>query len=448
MRVPSVLCVPRHGRREYPRGGGTKLPWVTDPDRETPARRPAATLAAVSSLAEDAWNRVDFRRRLVLTGVALRQGVRRIRGSLVPILTAGAAAWIAYYVAHNLLGHPTPFFAPVAAWICLGFSYNRVPRKALEIGAGAAIGVGLGELILNTLGAGGWQLALGLLIGASVARLLDRGDLFTIQTGVNAMVVIGMGTMGSQMTGAGPSRLIDALVGAGVAFVLAVALPGDVRNRPRRYVSSMFTELATAFGMIAEGLRVGSRDRLRDAHAQLRGAEQILSDAEVVWRSSAQIVAVNPAMSRHRPQIDELGRQLELSKRAMHTAEMLLRQSRGVVDESGPDPEAAVLMDDVARVLNALAGSVRHWHPPWLARTRAKDLAADCAPHLAQPEEWRHSALLSVLRSMAIDLLQLTGLSRDQARYYLPGTGTDVSSLSVRGDEESGVWGSDEPPTQ
>jgi hypothetical protein len=129
----------------------------------------------------------------------------------------------------------------------------------------------------------------------------------------------------------------------------------------------------------------------------------------------------------------------------MHTAEMLLRQSRGVVDEWGPDPDAAGLMDDVAAVLNALAGSVRHWHPPWLARTRAKDLAADCAPHLAQPEEWRHSALLSVLRSMAIDLLQLTGLSRDQARYYLPGTGTDVSSLSVRGDEESGVWGTDEP---
>ena len=40
---------------------------MTDPDREPPARRPAAALAAnVSSLAEDAWNRLDFRRRLVL----------------------------------------------------------------------------------------------------------------------------------------------------------------------------------------------------------------------------------------------------------------------------------------------------------------------------------------------------------------------------------------------
>ncbi|MFT3861044.1 FUSC family protein [Micropruina sp.] len=421
---------------------------MTDPDHETPARRPAAVLAAnVSSLAEDAWNRLDFRRRMLLFGLHLRQGLRRMRGSLVPVLVASMAAWIAYVVAHDLLGHPTPFFAPVAAWICLGFTYNRVPRKVLEIGAGATIGVGLGELILTTLGAGGWQLALGLLIGALVARLLDRGDLFTIQAGVNAMVVIGMGTLGSEMTGAGPSRLIDALVGAGVALLLAVALPGDVLNRPRRYVGSLLTELAKVFSMLAAGLRVGNIEFLRDAHAQLRGVERLLDDAVTVWKSSAQIVSLNPTMRRHRAQIDELGRQLDLSTRAVHTAETLLRQCRGVVDEADPDPSIARIMDDTAATFIALAGSIRHWYPPWQARTRAKDLAADCAPELSLPSDWRHSALLSVMRSIAIDLLQLTGLSRDQARGYLPGTGAEASGLRVRGDEASGVWGSDELPS-
>ena len=133
---------------------------MTDPDRNEPPPRPVNRLAAnMSSLAEDAWNRLDFRRRLLLTGLGLRQGVRRMRGSLVPVLTASAAACIAYLIAHNLLGHPTPFFAPVAAWICLGFTYNRVPRKVLEIGAGATIGVAIGEVILLSLGAGAWQVA-------------------------------------------------------------------------------------------------------------------------------------------------------------------------------------------------------------------------------------------------------------------------------------------------
>ncbi|HVK44265.1 MAG TPA: FUSC family protein [Micropruina sp.] len=422
---------------------------MSDPDSEQPTRGRAAELAAsVSSLA-DAWNRVDFRRRMVLAGLGLRQGGRRVRGSFLPILTASVAAWLAYSFSHEVLGHPTPFLAPVAAWICLGFTYNRVPRKVVEIGAGAAIGVGIGELILLGLGAGAWQLALGLMVAGLIARLLDRGDLFTIQSGVNAMVVIGMGTMYSQLTGAGPSRLVDALVGAAIAFLLAVLLPGDVVNRPRRYVSNLHTELATTFGMLGDGLRSGNRERLRDAHAQLRGVQRILDDARTVWKSSADIVALNPTMRRHRPEIEELGRQLELSTRAVHTVELLLRQSRGVVDETGPLPVIAKLMDAADHALLALAGSVRHWQPPQLARQRAITLAADCAPERAHVMNWRTSALLSVLRSVAIDLLQLTGLSREQARFYLPGTGPEVADSGPRlvGDEPSEVWGSAELTT-
>ena len=61
-----------------------------------------------------------------------------------------------------------------------------------------------------------------------MGRLLDRGDLFTIQCGVNAMIVVGMGTMPTNEVGAGPSRVLDALVGAGVALLLSVLLPGDL----------------------------------------------------------------------------------------------------------------------------------------------------------------------------------------------------------------------------
>lgn len=405
----------------------------------------SALAANVSSLAEDAWNRLDFRRRWVLAGLVLRQGVRRMRGSLVPILTATLAAWLAFTISHDWLGHPTPFFAPVAAWICLGFTYNRVPRKVAEIGAGAAIGVGIGELILYGFGAGAWQLATGLLIGGLMGRLLDRGDLFTIQCGVNAMIVVGMGTMPTNEVGAGPSRVLDALVGAGVALLLAVLLPGDLLFRPRRYVSHLLTELGTTFAMLAEGLRTGDRERLRDAHAQLRGVQQIMDDAEQVWRSSADIIALNPAMWRHRPLADELGRQLELGRRAVHTAELLLRQTRGVVDESGEVPRIAGLMDDADATLKSMAGSVRHWNAPLLARKRAAALAARCAPSGAGVTDWRHSALVSVMRSVAIDLLQLTGLSREQARYHLPGTGPEVLVAGPRlaGDEPSAVWGAD-----
>ncbi len=397
----------------------------------------------VSHLAEDAWNRLDFRRRLVLAGLGLRQGVRRMRGSLVPILTAGVAAWVAYAIAHELLGHPTPFFAPIASWICLGFTYNRVPRKVLEIGAGVALGVVIGELILAGFGAGGWQLALGLPIAALIARVLDRGDLFTIQAGVNAMVVVGMGTIVSPVTGAGPSRFLDALVGSGVALLLTVLFPGDIVYRPRRYVANLLAELATAYSMLAEGLRDGNRERLRDAHAQLRGVQGIVDDTNTVLKSSADIVRLSPTLRRYRTQVDELSRQLELGTRAAHTTEMLLRQSRGVVDERGPLPIIAGLLDDTAAALHAMSGSVRHWNIPKRARTLAIELAAKCAPGAANITDWRRNVLLSVMRSVAIDLLQLTGLSRVQARVYLPDAAGDIGGPEavVTGDEGSAVWG-------
>ncbi|MEZ5090198.1 MAG: hypothetical protein R2719_11070 [Micropruina sp.] len=114
-----------------------------------------------------------------------------MRGSLKPILIAAVAAWLAYEFAHRVLGHPAPFMAPIAVWICLGFSHAWVPRKVLRSGPERRSGW-LHELILG-LGAGGWQLALGLAVAGPIARLLDRGDLFTMQSGVNAMVVIGNG---------------------------------------------------------------------------------------------------------------------------------------------------------------------------------------------------------------------------------------------------------------
>ena len=426
------------------------MPQVSEPDHDEPPRRRAAELAAnVSSIAEDAWNRLDFRRWLVFTGAQVRQGGRRVRGSLVPVLTASVAAFLAFTFSHSVLGHQTPFFAPIAAWICLGFTPNRVPRKVLEIGAGTTIGVAIGELVLLAFGAGGWQLAIGLVVGALIGRFLDRGDLFTIQAGVNAMVVIGMGTMYSQSTGYGPSRLIDALVGAATALVFTLLFPGDVRTRPRRYVSNLLRELSTTFAMMSEGLRSGNTDRLRDAYAQLRAVQELESTVTTVWRSASDVTAINPAMRRVRSTIDELGRQLELGTRALHSAEMLLRQTRGVVDELGPLPIIATLMDDAAETLAAQADAVQHWRPPAHARELAITLADACAPETAHVMDWRRSALLSIMRSVAIDLLQLTGLSREQARYYLPGTGPEVADrgTQVHGDEPSAIWGDPNLPS-
>lgn len=372
-----------------------------------------------------------------------RQGRLRARGSFVPILQAGAATFLAYAASLYVLGHQAPFLAPISAWICLGFSRNRVPRKVAELGAGATLGVLIGEVAVSFTGSGPLQVAIALVVAGIGGRLLDRSDLFTFQAGVNAMVVVGMAAMPPPAPGPF-DRLTDAFVGALVALVFSVVLPRDVVSRPRRLARAAMDELAVALALIADGLRRGDPRTLSDAYVQVSGLETILDDTGTAVVSARDIARLNPTLRSARPQLDELSRMVDLLRRALHSTEVLLRQARGIVDETGAVPGVAALVDEAAGVLHSLAGAVASFTRPVHARERATALASACAPagHLAA--DWRPAVLVSLMRSVTIDLLQLTGLSRAQARLVLPDTGegaTTDDGLGPDTDAPSGMWG-------
>src|SRR2546423_15656241 len=79
-----------------------------------------------------------------------RTAIRRRRDSLVvaarPVVHTALAASLAWLVAHDLLGHPRPFFAPVAAVITLGLTVGRRRRRAVEMGIGVPVGIRVGAV--------------------------------------------------------------------------------------------------------------------------------------------------------------------------------------------------------------------------------------------------------------------------------------------------------------
>ena len=87
-----------------------------------------------------------------------------------------AAAGVAWFVAHDLVGHATPFFAPVAAVVSLGTSYGQRLRRVAEVTVGVAVGVFLADLIVAGIGSGWWQLAIIVALAMSTAVLLDGGQ--------------------------------------------------------------------------------------------------------------------------------------------------------------------------------------------------------------------------------------------------------------------------------
>ncbi|HKO92577.1 MAG TPA: FUSC family protein, partial [Polyangiaceae bacterium] len=99
------------------------------------------------------------------------------------------AAGVAWLIAHDVVGHTTPFFAPIAAVLCLGTSYGQRLRRVAEVTVGVAVGVFLADLIVAGIGSGWWQLTIIVALAMSIAVLLDGGQLFMMQAAVQSIVV-------------------------------------------------------------------------------------------------------------------------------------------------------------------------------------------------------------------------------------------------------------------
>ncbi len=388
-----------------------------------------------------------MRRTGVFLAAQLRQGGRRVRGSAVPILQASLAAGFAYLVAEQLFGRTNPMFAPIAAWVCLGFKTDRVPRKVAELGVGATVGVLIGEAFALTLEVGWWQIAVALLVGALVGRFLDRGDLTTIQAGVNTVVVIGM-SWWQALAGGVTGRWIEAVVGAGVAFVVAVLLPRHPTARPRRYARSTLTEYANLLNLVGRGLRTGDVELLTDARGQRRAVHELTAAWEETLTTAREVVALNPALWRQRSEVAELDRIFRLLGRTQRSSYMLARQGLSMTEEVGPMPEVGEMLLDVSTAVHSLAGAVGHWNRPHRARELLIEVAGRAAPSAVEGRDWRPVALLSLLRAVVVDLLQATGLSRAQARDALTDTwgrpfeDRDVELAPGESDDDaSPLWG-------
>ncbi len=364
---------------------------------------------------------LDLRRWRIFAAARFRSGWRRVEGSFVPIVQSAIGAAVAWFVAANLMGRDVPIFAPIATWVCLGFKADRVPRKVAELGAGATLGVLLGELFAHFFAIGPLQVFVVLVVSALAGRFLDRGDLFTMQAGVNSIVILGMASW-QVVSGGVHGRWQDALVGAGVAFVIAVLLPRHPTSRPRRYAANTLADFATLLEMLGRGLQAGDPEKLADVRGQRRVLTQTTAGWEEAMSTAREVVALNPSLRRYRGEVAELGRLARLTRRAQRSTDMLARQALAMTEEVGRLPVVGGLVEDTARAAHALAGSVQHWNQPERAREILLEVAGRAGPGDIPGNDWRPLALAAVLRAVIVDLLQITGLSRNQAREALADT--------------------------
>src|SRR5579871_4983082 len=148
----------------------------------------------------------------------------RLRRTMWPTAQAALAAALAWVVAHDGLGHAQPFFAPIAAAISLGTSGIRRGRRIVQMVFGVTLGIAVGEGASAALGSGAPAIGLVVLVTLAAALatgvgVFGEGMMYANQSAASAILVVSL-----HRHGTGPERLVDALVGGGVAGVIAVGL--------------------------------------------------------------------------------------------------------------------------------------------------------------------------------------------------------------------------------
>jgi len=223
---------------------------------------------------------------------AARAGVKRLRAVWFTLVQTSVAAGLSWYLAHDVLGHPQPFFAPIAAAVSLSISNVLRAQRAIQMMIGVTLGIGMGTLAQGLLGPGAIAISVAALIALCAAVFIGhgyigQGMMFANQTVISAILVLAL-----YRTNVGFERIYDALIGGAVAIVFAVLLfPADPLTVLR---SARIGVLGVLHGVLsrAADFATGRRDAPPDwplsavdrVHEQLGGLIEARTTARQVVR--------------------------------------------------------------------------------------------------------------------------------------------------------------------
>jgi uncharacterized membrane protein YgaE (UPF0421/DUF939 family) len=312
---------------------------------------------------------------------SLRASLDRVRDYIWPITQAAVGAGIAWFLAHIVLGHPQPFFAPIAAVVALAAGTGGRGTQAVQMLVGVAVGVVVGELLVLVLGTGTLEVALAAATAMLAMAAASTQPLPLIQAGASAVLVIAL-----QSPETGSERVVDALIGGGVAlFISQVLLPPSP-------VSLSKDAGREALSSIAEGLRACARALSYNDAAAAEAALQCLREeglGSTVHLSTARETSRKVARRtlrgwREMDRFWRLDAHLDKLDLLFGSVLLLSRASCRLLNERVGVPKQLVpAIGELARAIEALAEDPES--PD--ARRRASDAARKAAREVAHGED-------------------------------------------------------------
>lgn len=356
----------------------------------------------------------DVRGRALAAAARSRHRLRSTRWAILQCALGSALAW---ELATRVLGHSRPFFAAVAAVVCLGTSGAQRLRRVGELGVGVALGVLLGDLLVQVIGRGGWQIAFAVGVGMLAAQTLDGGALISAQASLQAIFVITL----PQSPDGDLARWVDALVGAAVALAVAALLPADPCRQVREEAADLIDELAEVVGDAARAIREQDSAIADAALDRARATQTGLDSWAQAQAAGTETMRTSPFLRGRRDELARLGRLLVGVDRATRNMRVGVRRIAAALDggEQLP-PGLAGILEDLVDGLRAMRADLGGHDLTGRIHDALTGLAGRLDPAALGARTLSSTVLVAQVRSAVVDLLGAAGVEYADARGMLP----------------------------
>ncbi len=360
----------------------------------------------INAIMDRAWER---------SRVSLRGRVRRVHGKAWHIGQCAIAATLAWFIASDLLHHPSPVFAPIVAVVALGTSYAQRLRKVAEITVGVAVGLAVADVFLTVFGSGALQIGVIVVCAMSAALLVDAGGLLVTQATVQSIFVVALvATPGAALT-----RWFDAVIGGVVALVAAAVVPAAPLRRPRTQAAIVVGTIADLVRDAAQCLRDGDLDRAARVLASARATEAPLRELRAAADEGLAVIASSPFRRADRESVRSVADLVDPLDRALRSTRVLCRRVAVTANRHlNVPPSYARLLDDLADATDIVARV--------LGENAAASMATGGIVAVGESTAGLPRGTISIdvllvqIRSLIIDLLQVTGMDYESALASIP----------------------------
>jgi len=339
---------------------------------------------------------------------SVRDRIHRVRVSVGLALQAAIAAGLSWYVAYNLLGHAQPFFAPIAAVVVLAVSVGERLRRAIEVVAGNAVGILLGEVLILQIGRGAWQVSLVVLLAILIALFVGGSAPLITQAAASATLVATLIPFGASYF---LSRFIDAVVGGSIGVgVMALLLPLNPLAVVKRAAVPILSELASALSATARALEKRDSDMANSALGKLNETEARLPGYDEAIDAGQEIAAVAALRWRSR---GTLGRYIESYPhlaRALRDTRVLTRRVQTMIQDAEAVPDKLVgAIDGLAEAVTQLRYELASNAKPTATRAAALRAVQVSAEAYQGDLGFSGGVVVAQIRSIASDLIAAMG---------------------------------------